>query len=73
VFSLRKFYAEQMFVLLHTKRMQLRNHVDLCFLTFIQPRPLSIVVLCAKRLKQIVYQTFHVTERVRVRAPLEIY
>jgi len=28
VFPLRKFYAEQMFVLLRTKRMQLRNHTD---------------------------------------------
>jgi len=28
VFPLRKLYAEQMFVLLRTKRMQLRNHAD---------------------------------------------
>jgi len=28
VFPLRKFYTEQMFVLLRTKRMQLRNHAD---------------------------------------------
>jgi len=28
VFPLRKFYTVQMFVLLHTKRMQLRNHAD---------------------------------------------
>jgi len=28
VFPLRKFYTEQMFVLLSTKRMQLRNHAD---------------------------------------------
>jgi len=27
-FPLRKFNAEQMFVLLRTKRMQLRNHAD---------------------------------------------
>jgi len=26
--SLRKFYTEQMFVMLRTKRMQLRNHAD---------------------------------------------
>ena len=28
VFPLRKFYTEQMFVLLRTKRMQLCNHTD---------------------------------------------
>jgi len=28
VFPLKKFYTEQMFVLLRTKRMQLRNHAD---------------------------------------------
>jgi len=28
VFPLRKYYTEQMFVLLRTKRMQLRNHAD---------------------------------------------
>jgi len=28
VFPLRKFYIEQMFVLFHAKRMQLRNHAD---------------------------------------------
>jgi len=28
VFLLRKFYLEQMFVLLRTKHMQLRNHAD---------------------------------------------
>jgi len=28
LFPLRKFYAEQMLVLLRTKRMQLRNHAD---------------------------------------------
>jgi len=28
VFPLRTFYTEQMFVLLHTKRMQLRNDAD---------------------------------------------
>jgi len=28
VFPLRKFYAEQMFILLRTKRMQQRNHAD---------------------------------------------
>ena len=28
VFPLRKFYTEQMFVLLRTKHMQLRNHAD---------------------------------------------
>jgi len=28
VFPLRKFYREQIFVLLRTKRMQLRNHAN---------------------------------------------
>jgi len=28
VFPLRKFFTEQMFVLVLTKRMQLRNHID---------------------------------------------
>ena len=28
MFPLRKLYAEQMFVLLRTERMQLRNHAD---------------------------------------------
>jgi len=28
VFPLKKFYPEQMFVLLRTQRMQLRNHAD---------------------------------------------
>jgi len=28
VFTLRKFYTEQMFALLRTERMQLRNNVD---------------------------------------------
>jgi len=28
VLPLKKFYPEQMFVLLRTKRMQLRNHAD---------------------------------------------
>jgi len=28
MFPQRKFYTEQMFVLLRTKRMQLRNHAD---------------------------------------------
>jgi len=28
VFPLRKFYTEQLFVLLHTERMQLRNYTD---------------------------------------------
>jgi len=29
VFPLTKFYTEQMFVLLRTKRLQLRNHADI--------------------------------------------